>query len=62
MNCSNCNAKMSCGCQKRRASDGTSCCSGCLAFYEKKLKAEKEMKTINPPNNTWGANRYTENK
>jgi hypothetical protein len=33
-----------------------------LAFYEKKLKAEKEMKTINPPNNTWGANRYTENK
>jgi len=53
---------MSCGCQKRRASDGTSCCSGCLAFYEKKLKAEKEIKTINAPNNTWGADRYTSNK
>jgi hypothetical protein len=62
MNCSNCNARMSCGCQKRRASDGTSCCSTCLAFYEKKLKAEKEIKTINAPNNTWDADRYTSNK
>ena len=62
MNCSNCNARMSCGCQKRRASDGTSCCSTCLAFYEKKLKAEKEIKTINAPNNTWDADKYTSNK
>ncbi len=53
---------MSCGCQKRRASDGTSCCSTCLSFYEKKLKAEKEIKNINAPNNTLGADRYTENK
>jgi hypothetical protein len=53
---------MSCGCQKRRASDGTSCCSSCLAFYEKKLQAEKEIKTINAPNNTLGADRYTSNK
>jgi len=62
MNCNNCGARMSCGCQKRRASDGTSCCSTCLSFYEKKLKAEKEIKNINAPNNTLGADRYTENK
>lgn len=62
MNCSNCNARMSCGCQKRRASDGTSCCSTCLAFYEKKLKAEKEIKSIQASNNTGGPNRYTSNK
>lgn len=53
---------MSCGCQKRRASDGTSCCSTCLAFYEKKLKAEKELSTIKAPNNTLVTNRYTANK
>lgn len=62
MNCSNCNARMSCGCQKRRASDGTSCCSTCLAFYEKKLKAEKEIKSIQASNNTSGPDRYTLNK
>ena len=62
MNCNNCGARMSCGCQKRRASDGTSCCSTCLAFYEKKLKAEKEIKSIQASNNTSGPDRYTLNK
>ena len=62
MNCNNCNARMSCGCQKRRASDGTSCCSGCLAFYEKKLQAEKQIKSVNAPNKTWSPDSHTANK
>ncbi len=38
MNCPNCNNKLSCGCQKRIASDGKQVCSSCLAAYENKLK------------------------
>jgi hypothetical protein len=44
MNCSNCNLPLSCGCQKRTASDGKQVCSNCLNAYENKLKAEKEKK------------------
>jgi transcription elongation factor Elf1 len=42
MNCPNCNAKLSCGCQKRTASDGKSVCSSCLSNYEQKLKQSKK--------------------
>ena len=47
MNCLNCNAKLSCGCQKRVATDGKSVCSNCLGLYENKLKT---IKNIQPPN------------
>jgi hypothetical protein len=56
---------MSCGCQKRRASDGTSCCSSCLAFYEKALQANKtitQLPTKSVNKNIWEAGRYTANK
>jgi hypothetical protein len=36
--CLNCNTKLSCGCQKRTASDGKQTCSKCLASYEKTLR------------------------
>ena len=36
--CSNCKTRLSCGCQKRTASNGTSVCSKCKAAYEAKLK------------------------
>ena len=62
MNCPNCNARLSCGCQKKRASDGTQCCSTCLPFYEKKLQAEKNINSIHAPNNTWDPDRYKANK
>jgi len=66
MNCSNCNAKMSCGCQKRKASDGTSCCSSCLAFYEKGLQNKKQIvSTATTPTvnkNVWNVDRYKANK
>jgi hypothetical protein len=39
--CSNCKTKLSCGCQKRTASNGVSVCSTCLPRYEAALKTEK---------------------
>jgi len=39
--CLNCGATMSCGCQKRTASDGKSVCSSCAAAYEQSLKNKK---------------------
>jgi len=38
MNCPNCNSKLSCGCQKRVASDKKQCCSACVTQYEQNLK------------------------
>jgi len=42
MNCPNCNAPISCGCQKRSASDGKQCCSACINAYEQKLANAKK--------------------
>jgi hypothetical protein len=46
MNCPNCNTALSCGCQKRVASDGKQVCSTCLLAYERNLKAQKEKKAL----------------
>ena len=32
--CSNCGIQLSCGCQRRDASDGKSCCDQCINAYE----------------------------
>ena len=37
--CDNCKAHLSCGCQRRTASDGKSWCDGCIANYEARLIA-----------------------
>ena len=50
MNCSNCNAKLSCGCQQRRASNGASVCSTCLGAYEANLAAQNPNTPHNAPN------------
>lgn len=42
MNCSNCKTQLSCGCQKRTASDGKQVCSSCLTAYERKLAEAKK--------------------
>lgn len=42
MNCPNCNAKITCGCQKRIASDGKQVCTNCVALYEQKVKSAKK--------------------
>lgn len=39
--CANCKVRMSCGCQKRTASDGKSACSSCINNYEAQLKQRK---------------------
>jgi hypothetical protein len=42
--CQNCKARLSCGCQKRVASDGKHTCTNCLPMYEKQL-IEQRNKT-----------------
>lgn len=36
--CPNCGKKLSCGCQKIKASDGRICCNSCVGYYNKSLK------------------------
>ena len=43
MNCQNCQSKLSCGCQKRIASDGKEVCSSCVTTYENGLTNKKRM-------------------
>lgn len=55
MRCGNCNTKHGCGCQARTASDGTACCSLCLAAYEMSkgnnpAKAKAGTPNLNPSN------------
>lgn len=59
--CANCGANMSCGCQKRAASNGASACSSCINALEAKLKAEKTAaRTVvrKANHNVWGPDRY----
>lgn len=42
MKCSNCQTALSCGCKKRVAKDGTSCCASCVATYNNKTVAVKK--------------------
>lgn len=42
MKCLNCAKNLSCGCKKRKASDGKSCCTSCLKSYETKLSTIKK--------------------
>ena len=39
--CANCKKKLGCGCQKRTATDGKSCCATCVGNYERSLKIKK---------------------
>ena len=60
--CTNCGAQLSCGCQKRKASDGASVCANCVARYEARAtqKIIKPLATAKPavPQHSWGPNRY----
>jgi hypothetical protein len=44
MNCPNCSAVITCGCQKREASDGRQVCSSCVAAYEQFLVNNSKAK------------------
>jgi hypothetical protein len=52
MICNNCRMKMGCGCNKRTASDGKSCCASCINAYELQLKVLKNTNPNLPGNNT----------
>jgi transcription elongation factor Elf1 len=64
--CSNCKKSLSCGCQKRKASNGTSVCSNCSAAYEKTISKatiqptnlENKIPTISSKPQVWGKDRY----
>ena len=43
MECPNCKKQLSCGCQRKVASDSTNVCSGCISQYENKLKLVKSV-------------------
>jgi len=43
MNCLNCDTKLTCGCQKKLASDKKQVCTSCVQVYERKLKEKKEQ-------------------
>lgn len=44
--CKHCGKRLSCGCQRRKASDGTQVCSTCVASYEAKLKQNSINKFV----------------
>lgn len=44
--CNNCKKRLSCGCQKAKASDGASVCKSCKASYEANLNKEKLNKFV----------------
>lgn len=61
--CANCGARLSCGCQRRAASNGSSACSGCVnALNEKLAAAQLAVKQVRETPTTdqtvWRANRY----
>jgi hypothetical protein len=56
---------MSCGCQKRTATNGAAACSNCVSELNAKLaaapKVDTTVQTVRSPLNQWGANRYKTN-
>jgi len=53
--CPNCKARLSCGCQKRTASNGATVCANCLISYEQSLKKPKATNNMAPTNVTVSA-------
>ena len=45
--CPNCKARITCGCQKRKASDGRQVCSTCISKYEAALKLKDSTSRSN---------------
>jgi hypothetical protein len=56
--CSNCKKNLSCGCQKKKASDGASVCNGCVTSYEANLKQKRTIVRASQTNQVWGKDRY----
>ena len=50
MTCNNCKKVLGCGCQVRKASNGASVCTTCIAQFEAQLK-NNVIRTDNSPQN-----------
>lgn len=44
--CNNCNKRLSCGCQRAKASDGASVCKSCKTTYEASIKTKSLKKFV----------------
>ena len=44
--CSNCNQTLSCGCQRRNASNGVQVCTNCLSSYESQIQVTNQPSII----------------
>ena len=42
--CPNCNARISCGCQKRTSKDGVACCQKCVTSLNATYNAKQRLK------------------
>ena len=40
--CSNCNQTLTCGCQRRNASNGVQVCNNCLSSYESQIQVANQ--------------------
>jgi hypothetical protein len=50
--CTNCKSRLSCGCQKRTAKDGKSCCNGCVHGYNATIQIKQQKNTtVKAPSN-----------
>jgi hypothetical protein len=56
--CPNCGKKLSCGCQRKTASNGRTVCNNCVSQYESSLKTQKPTVKETPKVDTWGKDRY----
>jgi hypothetical protein len=56
--CANCGTVLSCGCQRKKASNGASVCRSCITKYENSLKEKPTQTTTEPQLNIWGKDRY----
>lgn len=43
--CLNCGKSLSCGCQKKTATDGKSVCATCVVAYETRLKSQPRVQS-----------------
>ena len=56
--CPNCSKKLTCGCQRKTASNGRVVCNTCAATYETSLKTTKPKAKESPVLNSLGKDRY----
>lgn len=54
--CPNCGAYISCGCQRRTATDSKVVCQNCLESYEQQLAVKKSQEIIQQAEITWAYN------